>query len=508
VIYHVSTINTFMNLCINPSCNKPQNSDTSRFCANCGSELLLAGRFRVLKQLDYCSSGNIYEVREIGSDTCKVLQVLAVDKPQAVEYFEKTATALKAINYSGIPKVEANDYFIYFPRDKSTRLHCLIMEKIEGLNLYEYLTKLENKQINEQLAVKWLQQAINSIQQIHSHNLLHLRINPSNFIVKADDSDLALVGFGQPYIPSEDVTYKPIIAYTPSEQAHGDAFTQSDIFAVARVFAFLVTGKDPSKYLDSYESSLNEKKWRNYAPQISAKLLDLLDSMMAEAPIQRPNTDSILKIISQQAPYIELPNSVKPSLPTKWGKFELNFLLSWILATITGVTIGGLIGFVIGFATEFMVGAITKNITIGYISGGAIFGLITGILVGAAQSLVLHQHDYKYKWWMLVTMLGFTIEGILTVVTRYGAKSEMLIIPSFILGIFQWLVLQKHVRRAYWWVLASSSGGVIGIAIYKSVQHFLGNAYSLFGGILGLVGFGLITGIFILQCASLNKVAT
>ena len=500
-----------MNLCINPNCDKPQNSDSNRFCANCGSELLLAGRYRVLRQLDSCTSGDTYEVKEVGSDICKVLQVLTVDKPQVVELFEKTATALKAIDYAGIPKVEANDYFVYLPRDKAVRLHCLVMQKIEGLNLYEYLAQSDNKHINEQLAVKWLQQTVNIIQQLHNYNLLHLRINPSNFIVKADDDNLAIIGFGQPHIQSEKVTYKPIIAYTPPEQFYGNVVPQSDIFAVARVFAYLVTGKDPSKNLDVYEPtsnelSSNEKTWRHYASQISPKLLDLLDAMMDEVPMQRPDTDSILKILtSQQAPYIELHNSVKPSLAIKWGKFEINFLLSWVLATITGVMIGGLIGFIIGFATEFMVGAIAKNVTIGYVSGGAIFGLITGILVGAAQSLVLHQHDYKYKWWMLVTILGFTIEGILSVVTGYGAKGEMIIIPSFAVGIFQWLVLLQHVRRAYWWVLVSSVSGAVGIGIYKGIQHFLGNAYNIFGGILGLVGFGLITGIFILSWWSSNE---
>ncbi|BAZ17077.1 serine/threonine protein kinase [Calothrix sp. NIES-4071] len=493
-----------MNLCINPNCDKQDNSNTNRFCANCGSELLLAGRYRVVNLLDYYTNGNTYEVREVGNDTLKVLQVLTVDKAEVVESFEKTAAALKAINNSGIPKVEANDYFIYFPRDKAIRLHCLVMEKIEGLNLYKYLEHQAGKNISEQQAVKWLQQVITILQEIHTYNVLHSRINPSNLILKPDDLNLALIGFGQPYISSEDAIYKPAIAYTPSEQFHGKLFPQSDIFAVARVFAFLVTGKDPSKFLDLYETSLNDSNeisWRKYASHISPKLLDLLDKMMTLAPMQRPNTQEILNVLTphQTAPYIELPNSIKPSFPKKWGKFEFNFLLSWILATITGVMIGGLIGFIIGFAAEFMVGAITKSVTIGYISGGAIFGLITGILVGAAQSLVLHQHDYKFKWWMLVTILGFTIEGILSVLTGYGAKGEMLIIPSIAVGLFQWLVLRQHVRRAYWWVLASSSGGVIGIAIYKGVQYFLGNAYSIFGGILGLVGFGLITGICILM---------
>jgi hypothetical protein len=54
-----------MNLCINPDCNKPQNLDTSRFCANCGSELLLAGNFKVIEQLDCNAFCQTYEVQEV-----------------------------------------------------------------------------------------------------------------------------------------------------------------------------------------------------------------------------------------------------------------------------------------------------------------------------------------------------------------------------------------------------------------------------------------------------------
>ncbi|MBF2063751.1 MAG: protein kinase [Calothrix sp. C42_A2020_038] len=495
-----------MNLCINPNCDKQQNSDTNRFCANCGSELFLTGRYCVINLLDYYTSGNTYEVREVGSDTLKVLQVLTVDDFEVVELFEKTATALKTIDNPGIPKVEANGYFVYFPRDKAVRLHCLVMEKIEGLNLYKYLENQAGKNVSEQQAVKWLQQLVTMLQQIHHYDVLHSRINPSNIIIKQDDLSLALIGFGQPHISSEDTVYKLNIAYTPSEQLHGKLFPQSDIFAVARVFAFLVTGKDPSIYPDLYEplnqTVSDETPWRQYAPQISPKLLDLLEKMMATAPMQRPDTQEILKVLTLQqnaTPYIELPNSVKPSLPNKWEKFKFNFLLSWILATITGITIGGLIGFILGFATEFMVGAITKSIIIGYISGGAIFGLITGILVGIAQSLVLRQHGYKYKLWVLVTILGFTIEGIISVSTRnYGTNSYMILMPGIAVGLCQWLVLRQHVKRAYWWILASSGGGVVGMAVYKSVQYFLGNAYSIFGSILGLISFAVITGIVII----------
>ncbi|MEN2383904.1 MAG: 4-Cys prefix domain-containing protein [Gloeotrichia echinulata DVL01] len=40
-----------MSLCIKPDCSKPQNRDDELFCLSCGSELLLQGRYRVIRQL-------------------------------------------------------------------------------------------------------------------------------------------------------------------------------------------------------------------------------------------------------------------------------------------------------------------------------------------------------------------------------------------------------------------------------------------------------------------------
>lgn len=129
-----------MNLCINPDCNKPQNIDTSRFCANCGSELLLAGRYRVTKEFARDAAYRTYEVCEVGNNTDKILKVSTSD-----ESVQKTAEVLQQLNHPGIPKVEKNGYFVYFPRNQNASLHCLVMEKIEGLNLLEYLAKQDNQ---------------------------------------------------------------------------------------------------------------------------------------------------------------------------------------------------------------------------------------------------------------------------------------------------------------------------------------------------------------------------
>ncbi len=465
--------------------------DTSRFCANCGSELLLAGNFKVIKQLDCNALCRTYEVNEVGSNITKILKV-----SKSNESLQKTAEVLQQLNHPGIPKVEKNGYFIYLPRTQTSPLYCLVMEKIEGVNCTEYLAKQDNQPIDETLFLKWFRETIDILEQIHNHNLLHLHIYPENILIKAD-GNLAIIGFGNLDSQPEN------IAYIPPEQSKNFSLPQSDFFALGRVFAFLLTGKEAASNIEIYESDLSNKldsqldniSWRNYTQQISPQLVDLLDAMMAPAPVQRPvDTQVILRSLANINPNINQPSIPNPTVISK--QINQDFLLYWILATITGGTFGGLIGYVMGLSGSFIVGAAVKNITIGLAFGGAIFGLLIGVGIGFMQALAMRQSSFLVKKWVVVTALGFAIEGILGIFAgNYGSDSRSIFIPGIVVGILQWLVLRNQVFSAFWWVLASFSGGVVAVVINKAVIYFLGNAYTIFGCILGLIGFGIVTGV-------------
>ncbi|NES82535.1 MAG: serine/threonine protein kinase, partial [Moorea sp. SIO2B7] len=77
-----------MSLCINPNCQHPNNPDSNLFCVSCGSELLLDGQYRVLKQLGGGGFGVTYEsIDDQGVN--KVLKVLTLDNPEALRLFKK-----------------------------------------------------------------------------------------------------------------------------------------------------------------------------------------------------------------------------------------------------------------------------------------------------------------------------------------------------------------------------------------------------------------------------------
>ncbi|ACK71102.1 serine/threonine protein kinase [Gloeothece citriformis PCC 7424] len=295
------------NLCINPNCPNPHNEDTQLFCQACNSELLLDGRYRVNKQLGGGGFGKTYEIRDCSPGNLgntqshkKVLKVLNYNHPKYVELFQREAHFLMRFNSPGIPKVEPDAYFTYYPFNSPDPLHCLVMEKIEGLDLKQYIQQ-KGSCISQKQAIKWMIQLMQILKEIHSQRFFHRDIKPSNIMLRSD-GQLVLIDFGtarevtDTYMSKQSagqVTGLFSAGYSPIEQLNGQAMPQSDFFALGRTIVFLLTGKHPSELYDFETDSLC---WREYVPALSPEFGDFLDRMMARLPSQRPQSaDAILE---------------------------------------------------------------------------------------------------------------------------------------------------------------------------------------------------------------------
>ncbi len=286
-----------MSLCINPRCPNPQNRDTQLFCQSCSSELLLEGRYRVSGKLGSGGFGKTYEVSD-RDGTLKVLKVLINNDSKYVELFQREAQVLSRLKHQGIPKAEPGAYFLFLPCNSQEPLHCLVMEKIEGLNLQQYVEK-RGSPIEQKYAIQWLNQLITILQEVHSQNFFHRDIKPSNIMLKVD-GQLVLIDFGTAREITETFVVKQAsgqvtgvisAGYTPPEQFNGQAVPQSDFFALGRTFVYLLTGKDPSNF---YNPLTDELLWRDAAPNVSPQLADFLDHLMARLPSQRPQTAEVI----------------------------------------------------------------------------------------------------------------------------------------------------------------------------------------------------------------------
>jgi serine/threonine protein kinase len=299
-----------MSLCINPRCSAPQNPDNTLFCEACGSELLLQGRYRAFNVLGGGGFGKTYEVKE-GTTAVKVLKVLINNSPKAVELFQREAQVLSQLDDPGIPKVEKNSYFVFYPRDEPQPLHCMVMEKIDGDNLWNYIKK-RRRPIDGDLARIWLIELGEILNKVHSHDIIHRDLKPNNIILQPDGK-LVLIDFGAvtderiigesteiaTSIRTEESTRVYSKNYTAPEQIQGQAIKQSDIYSLGITFVYLLTAKEPNDPI-MYDVHYDRVNWQQYSQEVSPQLADLINQMIQRVPNLRPaNTQVILQQLQQ-----------------------------------------------------------------------------------------------------------------------------------------------------------------------------------------------------------------
>ncbi|AFY58987.1 serine/threonine protein kinase [Rivularia sp. PCC 7116] len=486
-----------MSFCINPNCPKPNdNSDNILFCLGCGSELLLQGRYKVVKYLGGGGFGKTYEIKERNA-TSKVLKILHNNFPKAIELFQREAEVLCQLNHHGIPQVEDDGYFIYHPRNSQEPLHCLVMEKIEGMDLYEYIKQREYRPIDERMAMQWLQELTIILQQVHNQNFFHRDIKPPNVMLRAEGG-LALIDFGTARVVTDTywqaqaqgkVTGIISAGYTPPEQMNGQAMQQSDFFALGRTFVYLLTAKDPNQF---YNPQTDELLWRDAVSNISSQFADFLDWMMQRSPSQRPrNTEEILQRLSQIKPISSLPtlqtlqtatpgnfnqavNSTVASPPQTTeadtpsiskSTVNVGFFYQWILSNVVGIGFGL-------FARTIFRGAVI-SIFGPYIGSryAMLAAVVTWVPVEIMHYLVLRQR-IKFDFWSLIEILFAFLTGLFlgTFIGRLLLGFNGQLIGSVIgviatTSIAKWLTIRRQIEKTIWWFLVSLIGLIISVFI-------------------------------------------
>ncbi|AOY82434.1 serine/threonine-protein kinase [Moorena producens JHB] len=273
-------------------------------------------RYQVIKKLGSGNFSQTFEVEDllgINSSNLgkrKVLKVLNLSyyrtsktREKVVELFQREVEVLKQLNHPGIPRVEPDSYFRFVPNKNNQEefLHCLVMEKIDGITLEEWLLQ-NNQLITEAQAIDWLKQLIVILNEIHP-KYLHRDIKPDNIMLRPN-GQLVLIDFGavkaltQQYIIQQQSTSQNTsigtLGYMPPEMMNEqEAYPQSDFFSLGRTFVRLLSGKHPSDFTQELQ---NQKLfWRNDVKSFSKRLLDLIDFIMEPDWQNRPkNTQEIL----------------------------------------------------------------------------------------------------------------------------------------------------------------------------------------------------------------------
>jgi serine/threonine protein kinase len=241
----------------------------------------------------------LYDVVDMtDQDNSKVLKVLYTKNQDTISRFDREADLLKNYRIEGLPQVEQGGYFpIEFP-DNPIPANCLVMEKIPGLNLEQWLK--QHGAIDERRAIDWLKQLTTILERLHSNNFIHRDIKPSNIMYRNSDNRIFLIDLGAVRLINQNIDEQTTTTigsfpYMAPEQYKGKADFKSDFYALGRTFVHLLTNKNPSQIeQDTQEKSL----WRAESTPVSDQFATLIDSLLERKPDRRPkNTTDILKRI-------------------------------------------------------------------------------------------------------------------------------------------------------------------------------------------------------------------
>ena len=187
-----------------------------------------------------------------------------------------------------------------------------------------------------------------------------------------------------------------------------------------------------------------------------------------------------------------------------WG-----FWLGWVLASAVGMFVGSIIVLVILFLIyDLLEGLIGGAVADDFFEiewpGNLIGGIILGIGVGIPQWLVLRRRISGVSWWVLasaaagivVIFLFFSFIDILEPLSfgsflRYTGIAAL---GGAVIGILQWFVLRGKVSRAGWWVLASTVGWALGMAVSEVIPWGGTDEDSLVPSVMTGVVLGAVTG--------------
>ncbi|MEH2264403.1 bifunctional serine/threonine-protein kinase/formylglycine-generating enzyme family protein [Nostoc sp.] len=295
-----------MQICQNPNCSNPFNSDSNRFCVSCGQSnfgKLLRSRYRVLRLLGEGGFSRTYATEDVDrlNAPCVIKQFFPQfqgtgQRTKAAEFFKEEAFRLYELgeNHTQIPRLLA-----YF--EQGTSLY-LVQEFIQGKTL---LQEVQQQVYSEKHIWELLADLLPVLEFIHAHNVIHRDIKPENIIRRASDEKPVLIDFGG----AKQVTQTSLgrqatviytLGYAPTEQMAGFACHGSDLYALGVTCVRLLTRclplQDASGQVnDPIYDAMNAKwLWRERLQEksitISEDLGRILDKLLKNLASERYQT--------------------------------------------------------------------------------------------------------------------------------------------------------------------------------------------------------------------------
>ncbi len=244
---------------------------------------MLAGHYQIVRHLSSSEFSQTYVAKDCylpGKSLCVVkrfqpkVRDLATLKA-ARQLFDCEAEVLYRLgSHDQIPRMLA-----HFAQENE---FFLVQELIAGHLLSEEL--IPGKKFIEAEAIALLQSILHVLDFVHTRQIIHRNIKPTNLIRRSDDGNIVLMDFGavkkviaQLAHPTGMKVAVGSPGYMPSEQQSCNPQFSSDIYAVGMIGIQAVSGIDP---LDLPQDSRHSEILFKNVTRVSPSLADILERMV------------------------------------------------------------------------------------------------------------------------------------------------------------------------------------------------------------------------------------
>ncbi len=276
------------------------------------------GKYKVLDRLGAGGMGQVFLCEHPQLRRRAAVKVLPTDRagdPALLGRFLREARAAASLDHPNIVRA--------FDVDEDKGLHYLVMEYVEGGDLY-HVVKQEGP-LPVTRACEYIRQGALGLQYAHEAGLIHRDVKPSNFLVEKSTGVVKLLDLGlarfmeeggdaltQRFDGGNVLGTADYVAPEQTRDSH-EVDQRCDIYALGGTLYFLLTGKSPfpdGTPADKMIAHRSRKPTpvRTFRPDVPPALATLIDKMMAKNPDERH--DSANEVADALSPW--LPNTEKP----------------------------------------------------------------------------------------------------------------------------------------------------------------------------------------------------
>ncbi len=256
------------------------------------------GKYKLLRLLGQGGMSSVYLAEHMtlhNKVAIKVLPVKRVDQTSYLARFEREAHASARLNHPHIARA--------FDLDTSGSIHFIVMEYIDGTDLYARVKQEGKLPVRE--AADFIRQAALGLHYAHEEGLVHRDIKPANLMVdkrghvKILDLGLVLANDDEDAELTKEHDEKVLgtADYLSPEQARDShkADPRSDIYSLGCTLYYLLVGKAPfakGSLAERIRAHMNEPapNLLDARPDVPAAIVELYFRMMEKHPDARQQT--------------------------------------------------------------------------------------------------------------------------------------------------------------------------------------------------------------------------